>query len=106
MSNRARLRPPQSEYHYCRTCATAVGVPDPRRRNATPPAEPEAPTWAEIEQYLASYEGILRDDPSLLGRVQSFARRLRSPSARLPGPMPPAVTAAFQRLEEADGDGS
>ena len=81
-------------------------MPDPRRgETATPGAEPEAPTWSEIEQHLASYEGILRDAPSFRGRVQSLARRLRSLTGQLPDPMPPAVAAAFQRLEEADADG-
>jgi hypothetical protein len=104
--NRTGLRPPPSEHHYCRACATAVGVPDPRcDERATPSAEPEAPTWFEIEQHLASYEGILRDDPSLRGRVQSLARQLRSLTAQLPGAMPPAVVAAFQRLEKAGADG-
>src|SRR5512138_2362704 len=64
--NRGGLRPPRSEHHYCRACATAAGVPNPRLgERATPGAEPEQPTWLEIEQHLASYEAILRDDPSL-----------------------------------------
>jgi hypothetical protein len=80
--NRTRLQPPPSEHHYCRACATAIGVPDPRRdERATPSGEPETPTWLDIAQHLASYEGILQDNPSLRGRVQSLARQLRSLTA-------------------------
>ena len=105
LPNRAGLRPPPSVHHYCRACATAVGVPAPRRDETATPGEPEAPTWAEIEQHLANYEGILRDDPLLRDHVQSLARRLRWLTARLPGPTPPAVAAAFERLDEGAGDG-
>ena len=69
-----------------------------------PRAEPEQATWFEIEQHLASYEGILRDNPSLRDHVQSLAGQLRSLTAQLPDAMPPAVAAAFRRLEEAGGD--
>ena len=101
-SNRAGVRPRGTEHHYCRACATAAGVPDPRRDGtATPSAEPEQPTWSEIEQHLASYEDVLRQDPSLRDRVQLLARQLRSLASELPDPMPASVAAAFARLAEA-----
>ena len=103
--NRGGVRQPPSEHQYCRACATAVGVPEPRRgKRALPGAEPEQATWFEIEQHLATYERSLRENPSLRDHVQSLAAQLRSLSAQLPDPMPPAAAAAFKRLEETAGD--
>src|SRR5215216_2795406 len=100
--NRGGLRPRPSEHRYCRACATAEGVPIPSR-GETPllTTEPEPPRWSDVERYLASYEGILRDDPSVRDQVRSFARQLRSLTAQLPDPMPAPVQAAFERLEQA-----
>jgi hypothetical protein len=73
----------------------------PRGARTMPRPEPGQVAWSDIEQYLASYEAILHDDPSFRDRVRSLARQLRRLAGQLPGPVPPAVAAAFERLDEA-----
>ena len=94
--NRDGLTLVTSEHHYCRPCATAMGVPTPPREASI--GEPAPPTWREIELIVAHYEDSLRDDPSLRDHVLSLAQALEEQVASVPGPMPDAVAAALARL--------
>ena len=94
--DRDGLKVVASEHHYCRPCATAMGVPTPRPDASI--IDPAPPTWREIELIITHYEDALRDDPSLRDHVLSLALLLEEQFSSVPGPMPDAVAAALARL--------
>jgi hypothetical protein len=99
--NRSQAQP--SKHHYCHACAIDLGVP---LREVDKPhgpiSEPQPPTWDDIRQHLILYETMLREDPSLQAQIQAFTHRLRRLADGMPGPMPSAVAAAFDRLRAAE----
>lgn len=91
--------PAGARHHYCEDCARTEGVPVPRnKREPTSITEPEPASWLAIEQYLAQYEQILHEQPSMRPHVLSLARRLLLYSDQLSGAMPSAVADGFARL--------
>lgn len=94
--NSRRSKSPPTTHHYCRDCATLVGVPLPERGRI--PSEPALPTWAEVEFYLAQCERAFRTDPALADHVFEMAAVMMEFCEQLPGPMPANVREAFARI--------
>jgi hypothetical protein len=97
-STRSQQSPPAAR-HYCRDCASLLGVPLPHRHDTSRDiVEPALPTWADVEIYLVHCENTLRASPEQRDTIFALAANMMEFCDHIPEPMPAKVRASFARL--------
>ena len=93
-----RPQPSPSVHHYCRACATHLGVPLLDRKALPPDIAEGLAIWSELEIMFAHIDHDVQTSLAAGGIAAEAAAHLLRIYPELPQPMPTKIRDAFARV--------